>query len=240
MARKAQLPTVDLLIAWMKEEKTIPTTRVEAVSFAQAHGFKKPSTDVTDLVLSAARELVLEMGGDASEIEGTIDEELDAEPTEDEDDEELKAGGVVQSKYKAEYKARGRKADCGDWLALELEAIKGAATSAEWAQDYLALLDANGVDHSKYGRSSQGWFGRLRMSTGIALRRVVATQGFLRVGKNKRTPDAEWIAANTPKPKAKGGMSEETKAKLRAAKAKKAAPAKATKKAAAKKTKKAA
>jgi len=93
---------------------------------------------------------------------------------------------VVAASYKAAYKeraltARGRKGiskkvlarSCGDWLALEIaeRCVKGTKLDIP---AFEALLEANGVDHSRYNRTSKGWQGRLRMTGRLALQRVVA------------------------------------------------------------------
>jgi hypothetical protein len=78
-----------------------------------------------------------------------------------EEEEEKKGSGVVKAKYKARYAERGDPRGCGDWLQQTLK-------------EY--TLDANGVKHAHWNRTTPGWQGRLRMSGGMALRTKVANQ----------------------------------------------------------------
>lgn len=107
---------------------------------------------------------------------------------------------VVQSGYKAKYAAReaamqrrpkgvSRKAlarSTGDWLAIELakrvlnDKAKIDVPSLE------AILDANGVKHAHYNRTTKGWEGRLRMSGGLALRTIVANEEALVLPNGER------------------------------------------------------
>jgi len=100
---------------------------------------------------------------------------------------------VVKPKFKNEYRARAKAAGLtdkasrrgnGDWLQRELQAetiIKG-----EFDFDrFVAILDANGVDYSRWSTTSHGWKGRFRMSGSIVLRGIVGKTGVL------RTPDGE-------------------------------------------------
>ena len=110
---------------------------------------------------------------------------------------------VVQSGYKLRYAEReaamqrrpkgvSRKAlarSNGDWLAIELAKLVLDDKSKLVVAKYEAILDANGVPHAKYSRTSPGWQGRLRMSTRLALQRVVAEDGELVL------PDGAVLAA---------------------------------------------
>jgi hypothetical protein len=110
---------------------------------------------------------------------------------------------VVRSGYKAKYAEReaamqrrpkgvSRKAlarSSGDWLAIELAKLVLDEKSRLVIASYEAILDANGVPHAQYSRDTKGWQGRLRMSTRLALQRVVAEDGELVL------PDGATIAA---------------------------------------------
>lgn len=100
---------------------------------------------------------------------------------------------VVASGYKAKYaerakSARGKKGvdrrvvaqSNGDWLALELAARLRPTKKSRLNVALLeAILDANGVEHLQWSRTTKNWQGRLRMSGGLALRTVVAENGAL-------------------------------------------------------------
>lgn len=121
---------------------------------------------------------------------------LDADAAELEEDAEAslaKTGSVVKGEYKRRYAEReaamvrrpkgvSRKAlarSNGDWLAVELAKLVLDERSRLVVAKYEAILDANGVPHAQYRREGKGWEGRLRMSTRLALQRVVAEDGEL-------------------------------------------------------------
>lgn len=97
---------------------------------------------------------------------------------------------VVKVKYKREYqdraKARGltdkaSRRGNGDWLQRELQAECNAKDGSFDLTRFEAILDANGVDHSRWNRTTRGWEGRVRMSGSISLRGVVGKSGLLRM-----------------------------------------------------------
>lgn len=118
---------------------------------------------------------------------------------------------VVASSYKATYAeraaaSRGRKTvskkvearSCGDWLALEIaeRCVVGTTLSIP---AFEAVLDANGVAHAHWNRTSRGWQGRLRMTGRLALQRVVAeADGELALpdGTTTKAP-RNWVAKYT-------------------------------------------
>lgn len=119
----------------------------------------------------------------------------------------VKARSVVKTAYKRKYAERAvenglrRKAaqrSAWDWLA---ETLAGECLGAKDRIDidrFLAVLDANGVDHSRWTNRSKGWEGRLRMTGRLALQKVVAERGVLYVpseGEHETLEaPAEWIA----------------------------------------------
>jgi hypothetical protein len=119
-------------------------------------------------------------------------------------EDNAKANSVVQVKYKARYAERAvaagykRKAaqrSSWDWLAQSIAGeclTKGDKIDIE---RFLSLLDANGVDHSRWTNRNKGWEGRLRMTGRLALQRVVAEAGMLKTpdGEELEAP-AEWVA----------------------------------------------
>ena len=118
-------------------------------------------------------------------------------------EDNAKRNSVVQTKYKHRYAERAvaaglkRKAaqrSSWDWLA---QTLAGEVLVKEKLQveKFLALLEANGVDHSRWTNRSKGWEGRLRMTGRLALQRVVAEAGVLKTadGEELQAP-AEWVA----------------------------------------------
>ena len=104
-----------------------------------------------------------------------------------------RARSVVARTYKQKYAerqltARGRKGvdrrvraqSCGDWLADELALrIRTTPRAPMDVATLVAIFDANGVEHNHLPRNTPSWQGRLRMSGGISLRKIVAASGFL-------------------------------------------------------------
>lgn len=87
----------------------------------------------------------------------------------------------------------------GDWLAMTIakECIVGKTTLD--LDRFCALLDANGVKHAHWNRTTKGWQGRLRMTGRLALQRVVAeADGELSLpdGSIVTAPKA-WVAKHT-------------------------------------------
>jgi hypothetical protein len=126
---------------------------------------------------------------------------IDPEVAED----NAKKGSVVRSAYKHRYAERAAGAglgkvaqrSCWDWLAQELaaECLIGTKISID---RFLALLDANGVDHSRWTNRSKGWEGRLRMTGRLALQKVVAAQGHLKTAEGAALEaPADWVAKHT-------------------------------------------
>lgn len=103
---------------------------------------------------------------------------------------EVRSRSVVPPKNKAHYRekatAAGRRdkaayRSCDDWLARQLAKLVLSTDKKRQISvpDFEALLDANGVVHAHWNRTSPGWQGRLRMTGGIVLRKTVANRGTL-------------------------------------------------------------
>jgi len=115
-----------------------------------------------------------------------------------------KRNSVVAPKYKHRYANRAvasglkRKAaqrSSWDWLAQTIAAICLDERDHLVVDAFLALLDANGVDHSRWTNRSKGWEGRLRMTGRLALQRVVAeAEVLLTADGEELVPPAEWVA----------------------------------------------
>lgn len=137
-----------------------------------------------------------------------IENEDDAEQAAD----EVRGNSVVRATYKVAYRA---KADAmarrpkavplkalrrmsGDWLAIELAKLTLDPKAHLVVAQFEAVLDANGIDHGKWNRTSKGWQGRLRMTGRLALERVVAAEGALVVPGGATIPAPRaWVASHT-------------------------------------------
>jgi hypothetical protein len=115
-----------------------------------------------------------------------------------------KPRSVVKTAYKTKYRDRAsesgvaRKAakrSTWDWLAQTLAGECLVEKDKISIERFLAVLDANSVDHSRWTNRAKGWEGRLRMTGRLALQRVVAEAGTLSLpdGETLEAP-AEWVA----------------------------------------------
>jgi len=112
--------------------------------------------------------------------------ELAAEADVEEDN--AKPNSVVHVKFKQKYLDNARalgipgkaaKRSNWDWLAQQIAAQCLDGKHKISISCFLELLDANGVDHSRWTNRSKGWEGRLRMTGRVALQKIVANNGFL-------------------------------------------------------------
>jgi predicted deacylase len=132
--------------------------------------------------------------------DAALDTELDGEP----EPEEALPNSVVKGAYKTKYRQRAEamarkpkgvpakalRRMTGDWLAIELAKLTLDPKTAKIdVAAFEAVLDANGVAHAHWNRTTKGWQGRLRMTGRLALQRVVAEDGELVL------PDGATIAA---------------------------------------------
>jgi hypothetical protein len=115
---------------------------------------------------------------------------------------EERKGSVVKRDYKLKYKNRAREAgikgkaakrSTWDWVAQVMATqtlTKKSKTDVPALYDFLHV---NEVDTSTWLNRAPGWEGRLRMTGGLALRRIVAERGtlFLRDGTELEVPEAE-------------------------------------------------
>jgi hypothetical protein len=125
---------------------------------------------------------------------------------------------AVKPMYKRRYRDRAKalglkrkwqKRSNNDWMATQLAGEVLDKNSKIHVPSMAAILIANGVEEpsvldeheqfvpeeSRWPSQSKGWEGRYRMSGGLALRTVVAEQGFLALpdGEQLEAP-ADWIA----------------------------------------------
>jgi len=113
---------------------------------------------------------------------------------------------VVKREYKVKYRDRARangltskaaKRSAWDWLAQELAAATLTKENKLRVDDFVALLEANGIAEplKRWPNQSKGWEGRLRMTGRLALQRVVAERGelFFADGDSKPAPE-DWVA----------------------------------------------
>ncbi len=131
------------------------------------------------------------------EILDTEEQRVEDEP----EGEKPEPVSVVAPKYKDTYianaKANGIAGKAArrsnwDWLAQQLaKACLGEKESIDMGK-FVAVLDANGVDHSKWTNRNRGWEGRFRMTGRVVLQKIVADRGTLLLEDGPVEAPAEW------------------------------------------------
>lgn len=124
----------------------------------------------------------------------------EATPSED-NEEDVKGGSVVASKYRTRYTEAGHPTHCGDWLANLLNGYCAGKTATD-LETFEHICSLNGVDTSKYRRSGTGWQGRIRMTgRNLLARRVFNANAIVLPDRDAPgntitlTPPDDWKAA---------------------------------------------
>jgi len=119
--------------------------------------------------------------------------------------EEVKEpNSIVKDKFKVKYienaKALGATSKAAkrsnwDWLSQQLAAACLSDKGKIEIGAFKDILDANGVDHSRWTNQNKGWEGRFRMTGRVALQKVVANNGkLLTPGGTEIEAPTEFIA----------------------------------------------
>ena len=184
----------------------IEADRIAAHNQEQDDSYDK--RDVMELtVVERAEEAVNEALGSATPLAERepveMDEELEVSDDELLPEEEKEVNSVVAVKYKDNYIANakangiaGKAARRSNWDWLS-QAIAQHCLGEKEKIDIAAftdLLDANGVDHSKWTNRNKGWEGRFRMTGRVVLQKKVAEAGVLRTMVGEMVPPSEWVA----------------------------------------------
>lgn len=116
---------------------------------------------------------------------------------------------VVGRKYKIAYKeaarAAGHKSKAAkrskwDWLAQQMAELVLTDKAKLDVAAFEALMEANGIDHTKWDNRSPGWEGRLRMTGCLVLRRKLVDQQVLKLADGSERPvPADELARLTAK-----------------------------------------
>jgi hypothetical protein len=111
---------------------------------------------------------------------------------------------VVHAKFKDKYLANARAAGLKgkaakrsnwDWLSQQIAAACLGEKDKIRIDDFMALLEANGVDYSRWTNRNKGWEGRFRMTGRVALQKVVANANSLKMGDGQDViPPPEFVA----------------------------------------------
>lgn len=125
---------------------------------------------------------------DAGEYETVEEAAAGGEPEEGEG-ETKESVSIVKDKFKEKYienaKALGvpgkaAKRSNWDWLSQQLATFCLNDKHSIDIGAFKDVLDANGVDHSRWTNQNRGWEGRFRMTGRVALQKVVANSGVLK------------------------------------------------------------
>lgn len=128
------------------------------------------------------------------------------DPSDDEGvevDEERVPNSIVKPKFKDKYAANAAaigdtrkqvKRSNWDWLSQQLAAACLSDKGKIEIGAFTDILDANGVDHSRWTNRNKGWEGRFRMTGRVALQKVVANAGVLKTpGGTELEAPADFI-----------------------------------------------
>lgn len=119
-----------------------------------------------------------------SEVEGSAMVEM-----EDGEGEERVPNSIVKDKFKIKYienaqaqglTSKAAKRSNWDWLSQQLATFCLSDKGKIDIGAFTDVLDANGIDHSKWTNRNKGWEGRFRMTGRVALQKVVANSGVLK------------------------------------------------------------
>lgn len=145
--------------------------------------------EVIDEVLAAIEEELTDENPRAEQMaDAESDMEGDAAPMEG-DEEDKVVNSIVKAKFKNKYienaKAQGIKGKAArrsnwDWLSQMLATFCLSDKGKIDIGSFTDVLDANGVDHSKWTNKNRGWEGRFRMTGRVALQRIVANAGVIK------------------------------------------------------------
>jgi dynactin complex subunit len=134
--------------------------------------------------------------------EDDTEESFDEGDPSEEDEEKPEPNSIVKEKFKLKYienaKATGAVGKAArrsnwDWLAQRIaEECLGEKEKIN-IESFQDLLDANGVDWSKWTNRNKGWEGRFRMTGRVALQRIVAEKGELKTMAGISVPPPDWI-----------------------------------------------
>jgi hypothetical protein len=164
----------------------------------------EPTPEGIEIMHRAIAENVGEAGpnNQVTEFEDQTENEEEGDPSDDEIEPEKERNSVVKDKFKVKYIENARAGGYGgkaakrsnwDWLAQQIAGYCLNENHSIRMSDFTALLDANGVDHSRWTNRNRGWEGRFRMTGRVALQKVVANNEMLKLPEGISTPaPSEW------------------------------------------------
>jgi len=144
-----------------------------------------PDTEITDEQSDEIERTLEAIEGSEDVVEGEVEPE-DKVPN-----------SVVKDKFKVKYIENARaqgipgkaaKRSNWDWLSQQLATFCLNDKHSIDIGAFTDVLEANGVDHSRWTNRNRGWEGRFRMTGRVALQKVVANSGVLKWPTGEPTP----------------------------------------------------
>jgi hypothetical protein len=167
-----------------KEKTQLEIDAIEAERIAAYEVVELPPTEAGLEIIERA----LAESNQPEELQPEDVEQLEEELAEQESEEKV-PNSIVKDKFKNKYienanligdKRKQVKRSNWDWLAQNLATFclndKGKIDIGAFTD----ILDANGVDHSRWTNRNRGWEGRFRMTGRVALQKAVANSGTLK------------------------------------------------------------
>jgi|KBSMisStandDraft_5_1062788.scaffolds.fasta_scaffold24099_5 hypothetical protein len=167
-------------------------SKAESESYLKEMASPLTNPNAAELIHEPAQTIVVdeepEEGADVPEsalIANQGDEEAAIAEVEEDNKQN---NSVVAAKFKDKYLANARanripgkaaKRSNWDWLSQQIASVCLDEKHKIRIGDFTALLEANGVDHSRWTNRNKGWEGRFRMTGRVALQKVVADAGIL-------------------------------------------------------------
>lgn len=169
---------------------------IDRVSLAPEPDLGITESDDGELEVAHAEqpEMTSEQAAEHSAVEAALGEGAE---------EEKIPNSVVKDKFKKSYidnakliGATGKAARRSNWDWLAQTIAEQCLVEKEKIDigRFTDLLDANGVDHSRWTNRNKGWEGRFRMTGRVALQKIVATNGVLKTMTGEVVPPADWVA----------------------------------------------
>ena len=140
---------------------------------------------------------------EVAELENANDAAIEAQAEAEVEQDNKQNNSVVQAKFKDKYlnnaralgiKGKAAKRSNWDWLSQQIAAVCLGEKDKIRIADFKALLDANGVDHSRWTNTNKGWEGRFRMTGRVALQKVVANNNVLKTSSGDQIPPPDFVA----------------------------------------------
>lgn len=154
-------------------------------ALAEIEADKEPAED----------ESKMEPGQQLSEHESEVEEGAEEEPKE--------PNSIVKDKFKNRYienavingvAHKAAKRSNWDWLSQQIAGYCLNEKHSINMDKFVALLDTNGIDHSRWTNRNRGWEGRFRMTGRVALQKVVAESGWLKFPDSDEASDIHELA----------------------------------------------